>query len=173
VRGGTALRLAMIYGEHDGQRREEFILRRIRAGRRRIPFGPGNNLNTRGYVGDVATAVLAALDAPAAAAGEVFNVGDPVTGTVRDWAGLILRAAGAAAELVSVPEDLLPADLDETKAQAQHLMTDSRKAMTRLGWQPADPAKSIATSVRWHLEHPPADPDEDFGPDDRALAAAG
>jgi nucleoside-diphosphate-sugar epimerase len=35
ARGGTALRLAMIYGEHDGQRREEFILRRVRAGRRR------------------------------------------------------------------------------------------------------------------------------------------
>ena len=32
ARGGTALRLAMIYGEHDGQRREEFILRRVRAG---------------------------------------------------------------------------------------------------------------------------------------------
>jgi nucleoside-diphosphate-sugar epimerase len=171
-RGGTALRLAMIYGEHDGQRREEFVLRRVRAGRRQIPFGPGNSLNTRGYVGDVATAVLAALDAPAAAAGEVFNVGDPVTSTVRDWASLILGVTGAAVELVSVPEDVLPADLDETKAQAQHLLTDSRKAMTRLGWQPADPVESTATSVRWHLENPPADPDPDFGPDDRALAAS-
>jgi len=27
-------------------------------------------------------------------------------------------------------------------------------------------------SVRWHLENPPADVDEDFSPDDRALAAA-
>jgi hypothetical protein len=26
-------------------------------------------------------------------------------------------------------------------------------------------------SVRWHLEHPPAEADEDFSPDDRALAA--
>ena len=33
ARGGTVLRLVMIYGEHDGQRREEFILRRVRAGR--------------------------------------------------------------------------------------------------------------------------------------------
>ena len=178
-RGGTALRLAMIYGEHDGQRREEFILRRIRAGRRQIPFGPGNSLNTRGYVGDVAAAVLAALAAPAAAAGEVFNVGDPVTGTVRDWASQIAGAAGVAGypggvELVTVPEEVLPADLDETKAQAQHLLIDSRKAMTRLGWRPADPVASIATSVRWHLEHPPADVDADagFASDDRALATA-
>ncbi len=36
-RGATVLRLAMIYGEHDPARREEFILRRVRAGRTRIP----------------------------------------------------------------------------------------------------------------------------------------
>ena len=37
ARGGTVLRLAVIYGERDPQRREEFILRRVRAGRKRIP----------------------------------------------------------------------------------------------------------------------------------------
>ncbi len=41
----TALRLSMIYGEHDGQRREEFILRRVRACRRRIPIGAGTSLD--------------------------------------------------------------------------------------------------------------------------------
>jgi nucleoside-diphosphate-sugar epimerase len=40
-RGATVCRLPMVYGEHDGQRREEFILRRVRAGRPRIPIGPG------------------------------------------------------------------------------------------------------------------------------------
>ena len=40
----TALRLSMIYGEHDGQRREEFILRRVRAWRR-IPIGAGTSLD--------------------------------------------------------------------------------------------------------------------------------
>ena len=34
-------------------------------------------------------------------------------------------------------------------------------------------AETIPVSVRWHLAHPPADPDQDFSPDDRALAAAG
>ena len=94
-RGGTALRLSLIYGEHDGQRREEFVLRRVRAGRLRIPFGAGTSLDTRCYVGDVASAVLAALDHPSAASGEVFNVGDLTTGTVRDWAQAILAAAGS------------------------------------------------------------------------------
>lgn len=40
-RGATVCRLPMVYGEHDGQRREEFILRRVRAGRARIPVGSG------------------------------------------------------------------------------------------------------------------------------------
>jgi nucleoside-diphosphate-sugar epimerase len=172
ARGGTALRLAMIYGEHDGQRREEFILRRVRAGRRRIPVGAGTSLATRCYVGDVAAAVLAALDHPAAATGQVFNVGDLLTDTVRDYARRILAAAGYEAELVTVPEDVVPGDMEATKSVAQHFLVDSRKAMDRLGWRPTDPAQTIPVSVRWHLAHPPDDPDQDFSPDDRALAAA-
>jgi hypothetical protein len=55
ARGGTVLRLGAIYGERDPQRREEFILRRVRAGRKRIPVGAGTWLWTRGYVADVAS----------------------------------------------------------------------------------------------------------------------
>jgi UDP-glucose 4-epimerase len=172
ARGGSVLRLSLIYGEHDGQRREEFVLRRVRAGRPRIPFGAGTSLDTRCYVGDVATAVLAALDRPGVASGEVFNVGDLTTGTVRDWALAILAAAGSDASLVTVPEDLVPADLEDTRSIAQHFLVDSRKAATVLGWRPSDPAETIAVSVRWHLENPPAGVDEDFSADDRALAAA-
>ncbi|MBV9379233.1 MAG: NAD-dependent epimerase/dehydratase family protein [Streptosporangiaceae bacterium] len=170
ARGGTVLRLAAIYGEHDPQRREEFILRRVRAGRKRIPMGPGTFLWTRGYVGDVARAVLAALDRPAAAAGQVFNIGDPVTDTVRDHAQRILGAAGHEAELVTVAERDLPADMRLTKSIAQHFLGDCGKAVRVLGWRPEDPAAAISRSVRWHLAHPPEDPDPDFSPDDRSLA---
>jgi len=171
-RGGTALRLSLIYGEHDGQRREEFVLRRVRAGRPRIPFGPGTSLDTRCYVGDVASAVLAALDNASVASGQVFNVGDLTTGTVRDWALAILAAAGSSASLMTVPEDLVPADLEDTRSIAQHFLVDSRKAAAALGWRPSDPAETIPASVRWHLENPPPEVDEDFSADDRALAAA-
>lgn len=172
ARGGCVLRLSLIYGEHDGQRREEFMLRRVRAGRRRIPFGAGTSLDTRCYVGDVASAVLAALDRASAAAGEVFNVGDLATGTARDWALAILAAAGSEASLVTVPEDLVPPDLEGSRSIAQHFLVDSRKAATLLGWRPSDPAETIPVSVRWHLENPPAEVDEDFSADDRALSAA-
>src|SRR4029078_2255007 len=78
-RGGCALPLSLIYGGHDPQRRGYVVLRRVRAGRMRIPFGAGTSLDTRCYVGDVASAVLAALDHASAAGGQVVNVGDPHT----------------------------------------------------------------------------------------------
>ncbi len=172
ARGGAVLRLAMIYGEHDPQHREEFILRRVRGGRRRIPVGPGTWLWTRCYVGDVASAALAAIDTPAAA-GEVFNVGEPECRSMLGWARQILAAAGHEAELVGVPEPSVPEDLWETRSQPQHLLVDSRKTMDLLGWRPGGQAESIGRSVRWHLANPPAGADTDFGADDKALAAAG
>lgn len=171
-RGAAVLRLAMIYGEHDHQRREEFLLRRVRAGRRRIPVGPGTFLWTRGYVGDVAAAALAALDNPAAAGGEIFDIGEPAIRSVRGWMGQILAATGHEAELVEVPEPTLPADLWITRSMTQHVLVRCEKATRLLGWRASDSAETVARSVRWHLEHPPAETDPDFGPDDRALAAA-
>jgi nucleoside-diphosphate-sugar epimerase len=169
-RGGTVLRLPMVYGEHDHQRREEFILRRVRAGRRRIPIGAGTWLWTRAYVGDVSTAILACLDDAATVRGEVFNIGEPAIRSIRGWASQILAAAGHEAELVPVPETAVPEDLWLTKRIDQHVLVDCAKAGRLLDWHP-DPAAGIARSVTWHLAHPPADPSDDFTADDAALAA--
>jgi nucleoside-diphosphate-sugar epimerase len=160
----------MVYGQHDQQRREEFALRRVRAGRTRIPVGAGDALLTRLHVDDAAGAVLAALDQPAAAGGEVFNLGESVTHPVRGWLRLILDAAGHDAELVRVPDEQVPEDLWPTRRLAQHVLVDNGKAVRMLGWQPTDPATAVARSVRWHLDHPPADAPADFSADDQALA---
>ncbi|MFG3436935.1 NAD-dependent epimerase/dehydratase family protein [Nonomuraea sp. NPDC047897] len=169
ARGGTALRLAMIYGPHDPQRREEPVLRRVRAGRERIPVGPGAALVTRLHVDDTAAAVLAALDRPEAAAGQAFNIGETTTYSLHGWMRLILDAAGHAAELVPVADEVLPADLALTGATVPHVLASSRKAADLLGFRPRDPAAAIADSVRWHLAHPPAGAVPDFAEDDRAL----
>ncbi|NUP19583.1 MAG: NAD-dependent epimerase/dehydratase family protein [Streptomyces sp.] len=170
ARNGTVFRLAMIYGPHDPQQREEFVLRRVRAKRRRIPVGPGATLLPRLHVDDAAAAMLLALDRPAVCAGEVLNIGEPATYSIRGWMRSILAAAGHEAELVDVPDDLLPGDLNITRKTAQHLLVNSQKAQSLLGFDPADPATAITRSVRWHLEHPPANADTDFAADDRALA---
>lgn len=172
-RGGVVARLPMVTGPHDYQRRQDFVLRRVRHGRDRIPVGAGNGLLTHGDVHDVARGVGLMLTAPdGAVEGEVFNLGEARTPTVALRARMILDAAGHDAELVPVPDDALPADLGITGAFAQHLLVSSAKAARLLGWEPSDAEESLARTVRWHLDHPPAEDDADFSADDRALDAA-
>jgi nucleoside-diphosphate-sugar epimerase len=159
ARGGTVLRLGMVYGPRDPQRREEFLLRRLRAGEKRIAIGPATTVLTRLHVDDAASAVLAALDDPEAAAGQVFNIGETRSYSMRGWIELILAAAAErAVELVTVSEDQLPADMGLTRVHPQHLIVSSAKANRLLGWQPMDTAVAVAESVRWHLANPPAGP---------------
>lgn len=168
-RGALSVRLPMVYGERDYQRREEFILRRVRAGRRQIPFGAGSWLTCRGYVRDIARAIRLALDNPSVTG--VLNLCEDRSYSMRLWARMILEAAGSDAELVRVPDDTLPEDLQETGNMAQHVAASAQKARRVLGWTTSDPTESLGTSVRWHLEHPPANASEDFSADDRALGS--
>ncbi len=168
-RDATVLRLPMIYGEYDDSRREEYILRRCRAGREQIPVGPGGLLWSRGYVRDVASAVRLALEAPTT--GEIFNVCESRTWTIGQWARQIARAAGWYGEFVQVPEETLPADMRLTRSFGQHLLFDASKARRVLGWVDSDPVTALQTSVRWHLADPP-DTDDDFTADDGALSQA-
>ena len=168
-RGATSVRLPMVYGEHDYQQREEFILRRLRAGRDRIPFGSGSWLACRGYVRDIARGVHLVLQTPAAA-GHVLNLCEDRTYSMRMWSLMILDAAGSTAELVRVADNLLPEDLKTTGTMNQHIAASAQKARSMLGWTTSDPAESLRTTVRWHLANPPATPNLDFTADDLALA---
>lgn len=168
--GATVLRLPMVYGERDPQRREEFVLRRIRAGRPRIPVGAGTWLWTKGWVRDVARAVRLAVEHDDLA-GVLLNVGERRTSSMRHWMEAIVAASGADAELVRVPDEALPEDLNLTASQSQHLLVDSARARALLGWVDTDPDEALRASVTWHLAHPSADPDPDFTADDRALAS--
>jgi nucleoside-diphosphate-sugar epimerase len=169
-RGATVCRLPMVYGERDGQRREEPILGRLRAGRERIPIGEGSFLWTRGYVRDVASGVRLALESEATI-GEVLNLGESRTWSMGLWARHVLEAAGGGAELVRVPDPLLPEDLRLLGHVSQHLLVDSSKARDLLGWTETDPHEALHRSVAWHQAHPPETP-ADFTADDGALAAA-
>jgi nucleoside-diphosphate-sugar epimerase len=168
ARGATSFRLPMVYGEHDYQLREEYILRRVRAGRPRIPFGSGQWLAARGYVRDIARGIRLSLGVPQAV-GEVMNLCEDRTYSMRMWSLMILSAAGSDAELVTVADDALPEDLKPTGTMTQHIAVSAHKARAMLGWTTSDPEQSLRTTVAWHLAHPPDDADTDFSADDRAL----
>jgi nucleoside-diphosphate-sugar epimerase len=168
-RGATSVRLPMVYGERDYQRREEYILRRVRAGRARIPMGAGKWLACRGYVRDLARGIRLTLESDAAR-GEAMNLCEDRTHSVGMWSRMILEAAGSKAELVRVADEVLPPDLEETGTLSQHVLASAQKAKRLLGWSTTDPAECLRASVTWHLANPPEQPDPDFSLDDRALA---
>jgi len=168
--GATSLRLPMVYGPRDYQLREEFILRRVRAGRTRIPFGAGAWLACRGYVGDIARGARLALES-GSSAGIALNLCEDRTFSMAMWSRMILEAAGSSAELVRVADELLSEDLKPAGAMPQHIAASARRARAMLGWTTSDPAETLRVTVRWHLDHPPSNPDPDFNPDDRALGS--
>jgi nucleoside-diphosphate-sugar epimerase len=173
-REATVCRLPVVYGERDPQRREEPILRRVRARRNRIPTGEGSFVWTRGYVRDLAGGVRLALESEATI-GEVLNLGESRTWSMGLWARHVLEVAGGEARFVRVSDELLPEDLSLLGHVSQNLLVDSSKARDLLGWTETDPHEALSRSVAWHLEHPPEAPEasgDDFADDDRALAAA-
>ena len=169
ARDAIVLRLPVVFGEHDYLVREEFVLRRLRAGRRRIPVGAANLLFTRGYVGDVALAARLAIDSPRP--GQIYNVGEARTASIGLWMRQIARAAGTDVELVRVPDESLPADLRLSGTFSQHLLVDSSLSREELGVRGIDPDEALRRSVEWHLQHPPAEAAQDFTTDDAALNA--
>lgn len=166
--GATVARLPIVYGPNDGQRREWFVLRRVRAGRKQIPVGPGTWKATKGFVSDVAHGMRLALESDAAK-GEIFNIAESTTYPMGEWVQMILDAAGSDAELVRVAEDKLPEDMGMTEALAQDLWVVSEKAQRVLGFKDTDPREALSVSVAWHLANPPASDDPGFDADDEAL----
>jgi hypothetical protein len=131
-----------------------------------LPEG-GMTLTTHGYAGNVAAAVLAAVDRPEAAAGQTYNCGDERQHSLRQVAQIIAEAVGWRGEILSIPaaigamRGLLP------RGRIDHRLFDLTKLRTELGYRDATPPReAIALTVRWLL----ADPPEPGGQVEQALA---
>lgn len=169
----TILRLPMVYGPFDPRRRENYILRRLRAGRKRIPIGIGNWLWTKGFVFDIANSVNYVLQSDTTR-GEILNICETDTHSFAAWSKMILQAANSDAELVPVDEKLLPEDLGSlTKPRPQHLLVSNEKARRLLpDWVETDNQSALDQSVNWHLENPPEAEPFDPTEDDKALLSS-
>jgi nucleoside-diphosphate-sugar epimerase len=98
----TILRLPMVYGPEDPQRRVYGYLARMQASgsELRLNAAEAGWRCTRGYVEDVALAIrLAALDGRAA--GQIFNVGEADALTELEWVRAIGAAAGWSGRVLS------------------------------------------------------------------------
>ena len=170
ARGGVSLRLPMIYGAFDRQRREEFMLRRVRAGRRRIPFGSGGWLACRGYVGEIARGVRLlwkrlASKAKFSTSPNADGADSPVGGADprrRRFEAEPCQGAATAAARGSA--------IDRRDVTAPSDRLHRKRGDARLADMPIQ-SPGIEQSVRWHLEHPP-EAESWLRADDRALAEA-
>lgn len=144
----TILRLPMVYGPNDPQKRIGGYLERFGAsgGSLRINAAEAAWRCTRGYVEDMGWAIrLAALDERAA--GEIFNVGEGEALTELEWARAIAVAAGWPGQVISDPgtPPSLPAAWDT------HLIVDTRRIREVLEYrEPVGRQEGLRRTTRCH-----------------------
>jgi len=170
----TILRLPMVYGPGDPLHRLYPIVKRVDDGRRTIivPRASAEWRGTRGYVGNVAAAVAAAVVSPHAA-NRTYNIGEPAVPEI-EWTRQVARAAGHTGSVVVVPDDRVPPHLVPPGNLAQDWETSSSRLREQLGFRdPVDRETALAETVAWERAHPPpVDPAQfDYDAEDAALAA--
>ena len=101
---GTILRLPMVFGPHDRQRRFRWIVAPMSAGKAQITVDPAWAAwrTTYGYVDDVAHA-LATAALHAAAPGHTFNIGEREAPDHRTWIGRFADTLGWRGQITSAP----------------------------------------------------------------------
>ena len=151
-------RYPYVYGPYQLLPREWCIVRRIRDGRRHIVLADGGlTLHHFGYAGNVAHAVLLAVDRPEASAGQIYHCADEEVLTVRQVVEIVGSALGAQLEIVSLPWELaIPARPLVMQPLNSHRVFDLTKLKQDLGYRDVVPAReALATTARWLMAHPP------------------
>jgi nucleoside-diphosphate-sugar epimerase len=172
---GTILRLPVVYGPGDYVRRPFEYLKRMDDGRPAILLAEGQAgwRWTRGYVDDVAAAIVRAVLDPRAA-GRVYNAGEPDALTEAEWVRAIGRAAGWEGEIVVAPRDRLPAHvLPEDYDWRHHLHTHTGRIRRELDFaETIDRHEALRRTIEWERANPPERMDPahfDYAAEDAAL----
>ena len=173
---GTVLRLPAVYGPGDKQHRLYDYLKRMDDRRPAIllPEGTAGWRWTRGYVENVAHAIVLALTDDRAA-GRVFNVGEPDTLPEAEWVRAIGNAAGWHGDVLAVPSDRLPPSLAPDIDATQDFVSDTSRIRKELGYtEIVSRDEALRRTVAWERDHPPANrPPEsfDYAAEDQVIAS--
>jgi nucleoside-diphosphate-sugar epimerase len=172
---GTILRLPMTYGPGDDQHRLFPYLKRMDDRRAVILIDEVHARWrwARGYVEDVAEAIVAAI-VDDRAAGWIYNVSEPESLTEAEWVRAFARVAGWHGQVLTVPADLMPSHLKQAGNFEQHLVYDTSRIRRQLGFSETLPrTEAIRRTVAWERANPPAcvDPREfDYGQEDEVIS---
>lgn len=152
----TVFRYPYVYGAYQLVPREWSVVRRILDGRRHIllPDG-GANLSTHGWAGNLAEAVLLAVDHPEASAGKSYNCGDLDQLSLRQLVEVIGAALGHQLEPVAVPWEAAGPAKVLCLGGRYHQLMDLAQLRADLGYADVLPAvEALANTARWYAEHP-------------------
>ncbi|MGO8859380.1 MAG: NAD-dependent epimerase/dehydratase family protein [Acidimicrobiales bacterium] len=163
-RCATIFRFPMIYGPNNARLHEWSIVRRVRDGRAQmiLPDG-GFQIHSRCAARNAAAFVLAAVDRPEVAAGQVYNCGDPYSWSLRQWADAIVGLLGAELEMIPVPAviatEAATALLPLANTTATHCVLSTEKAQHELGYRPVvEPMEALEEVLAWYESRPDVDP---------------
>lgn len=147
------LRLPMVYGEGDKQRRLSPYLEQLKAGAASIKLAELHSEQrvTRGYVENMAHAVALAITSDASA-GKTYNVADDVTLAEADFVRALIGSAGFNAKVEAVPADEVSAENRYPGDAHYHLAIDSGAIRRELGHRDVVPfAEGLARTAKWEL----------------------
>jgi len=145
------VRLPMVYGEGDRQRRLAPYLKQMKeTGGILLGASHAGWVSTRGFVENMGVAV-AAIVTDGRAAGRVYNVADGTALTEEAFARAVAVAAGVGAEVVKVVgDDEVPVAARFPGDARHHLVIDSGRIRAELGYADrVSLAEGLARTVAW------------------------
>lgn len=153
---GTIVRLPMVFGEGDFQRRLWGFVGQMRDNRPAIVLDQqsANWRSTYGYVENVGKALaLAATDSRAA--GQIFNVADKALSTL-ELAEMVKQAMGWRGVFWQVESDNLPQELRAQDTYGQDLVCSGEKISQVLDYTPSVTfEEAVRRTAGWDVANPP------------------
>lgn len=169
----AVLRCPVIYGPLDTQRRLRDYVRRMQDGRPVILLDArlARLRLSRGYVENVAAAVLAATSERAS--GRTYNVAEPDALSEIEWVRAIGDVFGWKGTVAAIDPSDLPKELRVPVAE-QDLFADTSLIRTELGYAEAvDPSEGLRRAVEWERSQLRDETRQDYGLEDSVLSALG
>jgi nucleoside-diphosphate-sugar epimerase len=166
----TILRLPAIHGPRDRQRRLWQYVKRMDDDRPRILLEEGMAAFrwSRGYVEDMAHAVALSVSCEAAS-GRTYNVAEANAYAEAGWVRRLAELVGWSGEVVTLPNERLPEDLRQSYDGGQHLVLDTRRIRTELGYaEVVAEGEALRRTIEWERANPAA---AEKGPSEADYAA--
>jgi len=168
----SVLRLPILYGPHDPQRRLARYVRRMADGRDAIILDERLAARrwSRSYIENAAAAVCLAVTDDRAT-GRIFNVASREAPTEAEWVGLVAEAFGWNGEIITLAPDQLPDSL-RSRLQANQDLFVATDRLRELGYhEPVSIRDGLLRSISWEREQEISEAPPDYTAEDQVLAS--